>query len=119
MKNRIAGTCFVSVDGVQLELGGKVSVSLDASEKEGLAGLSGVAGFKEVPRVPYIDVEAFVPKDFPMAKLTSGEDMTITADLANGTSGVLTGAWLAGATEVDAAEGKVNLKFEGKSGKWI
>ena len=38
---------------------------------------------------------------------------------ANGTSGVLTGAWLAGATEVDAAEGKVNLKFEGKSGKWI
>ena len=119
MKNRIAGTCFVSVDGVQLELGGKVSLSLDASEKEGLAGLSGVAGYKETPRVPYIDIECFVPNDFPMSKLTSGDDMTITADLANGTSGVLSGAWLAGATEVDAAEGKTNLKFEGKSGKWI
>lgn len=119
MKNRIAGTCFVSVDGVQLELGGKISLSLDASEKEGLAGLSGVAGYKETPRVPFIDLEAFVPKDFPMAKLTAGEDMTITADLANGMSGVLSNAWLAGATEVDGAEGKTNLKFEGKSGKWI
>ena len=119
MKNRIAGTCFISVDGVQLELGGKVNVSIDSSEKEGLSGLSGVAGYKEMPRVPFIDLEAFVPKDFPMSKLNSGDDMTITADLANGSSAVLTGAWLAGAIEVDAAEGKTNLKFEGKSGKWI
>ncbi|HAW61033.1 MAG TPA: phage tail protein, partial [Pseudomonas sp.] len=26
MKNRIAGTCFVSVDGDQLELGGSLSL---------------------------------------------------------------------------------------------
>ena len=119
MKSRIAGTCFISVDGTQLELAGKISCSLDMSEKEGLSGLSGVAGYKETPRVPFIDIEVFVPKDFPMEKLSKADDMVITADLANGMTGVLSQAWQAGAKELDGAEGKMNLKFEGKDGKWI
>lgn len=119
MKNRIAGTCYVSVDGDQLELAGKCTASLDSSEKEGLSGLSGVAGYKEMPRVPFIDIEAFVPKGFPMAKIRDRDDLVITVNLANGMNGVLSESWLAGALEVDGAEGKVNIKFEGKEGKWI
>ena len=119
MKNRISGTCFISVDGDQLELAGKLTCSLDLSEKEGLSGLSGVAGYKETPRVPFIDIEVFVPKGFPMAKLSEADDMVVTAELANGMTGVLSQAWVAGAKELDAAEGKMNLKFEGKDGKWI
>lgn len=119
MKNRIAGVCFLSVDSDQLELAGKLNCSLDPAEKEGLSGLSGVAGYKETPRVPFIDIEVFVPKGFPMAKIRDRDDLVITADLANGMSGVLSEAWLAGAIELDGGEGKTNLKFEGKDGKWI
>ena len=118
MKNRIAGVCFISVGGDQLELAGKILCSLDKTEKEGLAGLSGVAGYKETPRVPFIDIEVFVPAGFPMKKLDEDE-LVITANLANGMNGVLSQAWVAGAKELDGAEGKMNLKFEGKEGKWI
>lgn len=118
MKNRIAGICYISVGSDQLELAGKILCSLDSTEKEGLAGLSGVAGHKEIPRVPYIDAEVFVPPGFPMAKLDE-DDLVITVNLANGMNGVLSQAWQAGAKELDGAEGKMNLKFEGKVGKWI
>ncbi len=119
MKNRIAGTCFVSVDGDQLELGGSLSLSLNSSEKEGLAGLSGVAGYKETPRVPFIELECFVPKGFPLAKIRDGDGLVITAELANGLTGVLSEAWLAGELAINGAEGNTSLRFEGKEGKWI
>lgn len=119
MGKRIAGVCYVKVDGEQLELEGSLTCSLDFSEKEGLAGLSGVAGYKETPVVPYIEGDFFVPPGFPLAKLRDLTDATITAELANGMTGVLSGAWLAGKVEVDAAEGKAKLKFEGVKGEWI
>lgn len=42
------------------------------------------------------------------------DDVVVTAELAIGMTGVLSQAWVAGAKELDAAEGKMNLKFEGE-----
>lgn len=116
---RIAGTCYFKIDGQQLELEAKLTVSIASVAREGQAGLSGVAGYVEKPQVPYIEGAFFVTSGFPMAtieKMTSG---TITAELGNGTTAVLSEAWFAGNIEVDAAAGTVGLKFEGLSGQWI
>ena len=118
-EKRIAGTCYLKVDGDQLELAGSINVSIQKTEKEGLSGLSGVPGYKETARVPFIEIEAFVPKGFPRKKLEGMEDATVTAELANGETAVLSGAWLAGTADVNGAEGSTNLKFEGVDGKWI
>ncbi|MCW8918909.1 MAG: phage tail tube protein [Gammaproteobacteria bacterium] len=119
MGNRIAGTCYLKVDGEQLELSGSITCSMSGAEKEGLSGLSGVAGYKETPRVPFIEVEAYVPANFPVSTLEGMDDGTVTAELANGKTAVLSGAWLAGTVDVNGAEGTTSLKFEGLDGKWI
>lgn len=119
MGKRIAGVCYVKVDGGQISVAGNVTVSIMATEKEGLSGLSGVAGFKETPRVPSIEVEAHHVPEFDMASLEAMTDGTITAELANGKTAVLSGAWLAGTVDFSASDGTGTLKFEGLEGKWI
>ncbi len=119
MANRIAGICYVKVDGEQIEVAGSVTVSISMFEKEGLSGLTGVAGYKEIPRIPSIEVEAYLIPGFPINKLEAMNNATITAELANGQVAVLSGAWLTGAIEAKAAEGTTTLKFQGLEGKWI
>lgn len=119
MADRIAGTCYVKVDGEQIEVAGSVTVSISMFEKEGLSGLTGVAGYKETPRIPFIEVEAYLVPGFPVTKLEKTNNATVTAELANGQVAVLSGAWLAGAIEAKAEEGTTTLKFQGLEGKWI
>ena len=114
--NRIAGICYVRAGAAgQIALGGSVTVSPSSIEREGKAGLSGVVGHVERPRVPYIEVEGQTIPGFSAAALEAVEDETVTAELANGSVYILRNAWLAGALEIDAAEGTYTARFEGKS----
>lgn len=119
MGKRIGGVAYIKVDGDQLELSGKLTCNIMMTEKEGQSGLSGPVGYKETPRVPTIEGDFFVPPGFPMKALESMAEGTVTAELANGMTAVLSGAWLSGTIEVDAAEGTTSLTFEGIEGKWI
>lgn len=112
-KNRIAGTAFVKHDGEQLSIAGGITVSPLKNMKEGLSGLSGVAGYKETPRVPFIEVEVFNTAAFDISAIEDKEDMTVVAELANGDVWTLRNAWLEGEPDIDGAEGSVTLKFEG------
>ncbi|WP_299377298.1 phage tail tube protein [uncultured Kiloniella sp.] len=116
MGKRIAGTAFVKVDSKQYTLAGSITVSTDEAEREGLSGLSGVAGFKETPRVPFIEGEFFATDDLSLKAIEAITDSTVTAELANGKTYVLRNAWTAGARELDGAEGTLSIKFEGISG---
>ncbi len=115
---KIAGTAYIKYDGAQLSLSGTLTVSLDTVEREGLAGLSGPAGYKETPRVPFIEAEVFGDSDWDPAALDLITDATIVAELANGKKGVLRNAWKAGASDFNAAEGTTTVRFEGMSGEW-
>lgn len=114
--SRIAGTCYIKVDGAQYTLAGSLTVSIDSVTREGLAGLSGVAGYKESPRVPYIEGEFYATEDVSIPALQAITDATVTAELANGKTYVLRNAWRAGALELNAAEGTFTLRFEGMAG---
>lgn len=117
MKKRIAGTAYVKVDGAQYSLSGSLTVSVDSVEREGKAGLSGVAGYSEMPRVPFIEGEFYLTADLSLKAVEAFTDVTVTAELANGKTYVLRNAWTAGAREANAADGTVTIRFEGMAGE--
>ena len=119
-----AGTAYLRLthegaDAVQLDLRGSWKVDLTAFEREGIAGLDGVHGYKESPRVPSAEGEVTLPKGITLDQLDDFCDGTVTLELANGTVATLRNAWTAGSREIDADEGKVGVRFEGISGEYI
>lgn len=113
MGQRIAGVCFLKVDGTQYSLRGSMEVQPTVTKREGIAGQDGVHGFKEMPQVPFIEGEFTDMGNLSMVTLAAITDSTVTAELANGTTYILANAWWAVEGKVDTVEGKVPFKFEG------
>lgn len=118
MGKRIAGTCFVKVDGEQLEVKGSLEIPLMNKTRETVMSTTGPAGFKETATAPYVKLTAIFGPDFPMEKLTEGTDMTITSELANGKVHTLSGAYVVGETPTKAEDGEIDLEFNGIKGVW-
>lgn len=113
MGKRIAGVCYLKVDGTQYALRGGLTVSPDDVEREGVAGMDGVHGYKETPRVPSIQADLTDTNGLSLSTLLAITDATITAELATGKVYVLRNAWTKGGHELDAGEGQVSVTFEG------
>jgi len=118
MAKRVAGICFVKADSAQLEVQGGVECPASDTNRETVMGSAGPAGYKETARVPYIKLTAIVTPDFPRKTLAESTDMTITAELANGTTYVLSGAYMVGEPAINGEEGTIELQFEGTKGIW-
>ena len=118
MGKRIAGTCYFKVDGEQLELSSKVEAPLTTKKRETLVSTTGVAGYKEEHRVPYLKATFFIPSGFPRAKLDESDDMSITTELANGTVYTLSGAYVVGEPSYDSEAGTAEYEFNGTKGIW-
>lgn len=118
MGRKVAGTCFVKVDGQQFEISGGVECPLSDVSREAVMGLSGVAGYKETAAKPYIKLSAVFTPDFPLELVRENTEMTITAELANGKVYTLSGAWLEGEAAAKGDDGTVDLEFAGLKGQW-
>lgn len=118
MAKRVAGICYIKVDGAQLEVSGGIEVPLVDVKRETVMGLSGPAGLKETALEPYVKVSAIVGADFPYDTLRTNTEMTVTAELANGKVYTLSGAFIKGEPSVKGDEGTVELEFGGKRGQW-
>ncbi|EBX2364004.1 phage tail protein [Salmonella enterica subsp. enterica serovar Bovismorbificans] len=113
---KIAGTCFFKVDGQQLSLTGGIEVPMNTRVRDDVVGMTGDVDYKESWRSSYVKGTFKVPKSFPVDKLTTSDQMTITAELANGMVYVLSSAWLHGEANHNAEEGTVDLEFHGEEG---
>lgn len=113
---RIAGTTFFKLDSEQLSLTGGIEVPLNTKIRDDVIGLDGSVDYKETFKAPYIKGTFKVPKGFPIDKITTSENMTATAELANGLVYVLRQAWLSGEAAFNAEEGTADLEFHGQSG---
>lgn len=114
MGQKVAGTCYVKVDGDQIVITGGVEAPMSDVKRETM-----VRGyFKEEDLVPYVAVDAVKTPNFPRAKLAAGINMTITAEFADGSVYVLSGAYLVDEAKVTGDDAKVSLKFEGIQGDW-
>ncbi len=108
-----AGTCYLKVDGAQLALQGDWKVQPNDVERTGVAGPSGVIGFTEKYVVPTIEGTLADGGGVSVQGLAAITASTVTLELVNGKTYILSGAWWAGASPVDAVEGKITVKFEG------
>jgi len=117
--NRIAGTCFVKADGKSFQLGGSWTCSVDNYEREGISGLSGVAGYSEKPRVPFFEGEFLTTSDFKLSDLEAIKSATIQCEQANGDTYMLRQAWCCGKLEVKSEDGTCTVRFEGMSGEHL
>jgi len=118
MGKRVAGTCYIKVDGTQLEVKGSVEVPLTDRKLEAVVGLNAVAGYKEEVRTPYVKLSAIFKDDFPRDTLQKGTEMTVTVELPNGKVYTLSDAFLVGEPAVKADEGETELEFNGMKGEW-
>ncbi len=118
MAKRVAGICYIKVDGEQLSVEGGVECPLMDVKRETVMALNGPAGYKETALAPYIKVSANLVPGFPLQKLRDGVAMTITAELANGTVYTLSDAWVNGEPSAKGDEGKTELEFGGLKGAW-
>ena len=113
---RIAGTCYFKIDGQQLSLTGGIEVPMNTTINDDVIGMAGDVDRKETHRAPYVKGTFKVPKEFPVKKVTTSDQMTITAELANGQVYVLSSAWLHGEANHNAEEGTADLEFHGEDG---
>lgn len=113
--NRVAGVAYCYVDGVLLPLGGEITVQVWDTEKETVTGLSGPVGYKETPKVPFIQVEVITTPELNLKAFQGVRSSTVIAELANGQTWTLRNAWSTTMPEMNGAEGTTTLRFEGKS----
>ena len=115
---RVAGICYIKVDGEQLSVEGGVECPMMDVKRETVMSLSGPAGFKETSLAPFIKVSVNLVPGFPLEKLQTNTSMTITAELANGTVYTLSDAWINGEPAAKGDDGKIELEFGGLKGQW-
>lgn len=114
MGQKVAGTCYIKVDGDQLVITGGVEVPYSDVKRETV-----VKGyFKEEDVTPFIKVDALKTPGLDRSKITKGTNMTVTAEFKDGTSYVLSGAYAVDDITFNGDDGKLSLKFEGTSGDW-
>lgn len=118
MGKRVAGICYIKVDGQQLEVSGGVEVPITDVTRETVMGSNAVAGYKETARTPFTNLSAIFRDDFPMALVREGTDMTVTTELPNGKVYTLSGAYLVGEPNAKGDDGLIDLEFQGMRGQW-
>jgi len=114
MGQAVAGTVYVKADGEQFSITGGVECPLVEVKRESI--LPGL--YKEEELTPYIKLDAVFVHAFPIDKLQTATNMTVTAEFKNGRTYILMEAYLVGETAVNGDDGKVSLEFNGVSGKW-
>lgn len=115
---RVAGTCYITVDGQELSISGNLSIPVNTVIREPVLGSGRVVGFKETPVQPQIVVDAIVESETNLEAIARGEDMTVVAELANGKVYTLSGAFLGPQSDYAPEDGTVSLTFQGIRGDW-
>ena len=111
--NRIAGRIYVRVDGQLLWARGGWKVNYAKRTREGVVGQDGVHGYLEKPALPSVEGEITDRGELSLEKLDRIENGTVTVELANGKTYVLSEAWLRSDLSIETEEGKLLVKFEG------
>ena len=113
--NLIAGVGSLTLDGSQLAIKAAMTIAPDSLEREGIAGQDRVHGYKEMPRVPYIEAELSLQHMQSVGDMILVTDSTLVAQLADGRTYALRNCWYVGKTEIATADGQWRARFEGMS----
>lgn len=117
MTNAVGGIITVRANGAQLRAKGSWTYNLGRPVRTAIVGADGVHGYREQPQVAFIEGPVTDRGDLDLTALVNMRDATITLDLANGKTVVLSQAWFAGEGSATTEEGEVSVRFEGVTGE--
>ena len=112
---RLAGIASLTIDGVQRMVAGDAKWQPSGFKRESLVGQDSVHGYSEMPRQGSISLSLRDSADLSVADIQAITNSTIVLELANGKTVVGRNMWNVEDQEVDTTEGKIDIKFEGKS----
>ena len=110
---RLGGFATITFDGNQYELKANMEVRPSSVRREGVAGQDQVHGYLENPIVPQIKGDFSTVPGLSLDTIEQMTNVTVQADLANGSSYILTSAWTVSAFAIQTQRGQVEITFEG------
>lgn len=117
---RIGGIFYLKIDGkLYVTTDGEFTYNLGKPKRQAEKnGALGVAGFSSEPQIPYVDGEIFDTKGLDVDKVLDAEDATVTLELYNGKTFVLSGAAYCGEGEF-TTKGRLKVRFEGMEAELV
>jgi hypothetical protein len=112
---RVGGIIHLKVDGAQYAAKGEFTYDLGVPKRDAVVGTDGVHGYKEEPKVAYIEGAMTDGIALDVKTICGIVDSTVTLEVANGKMIVLRNAWYAGDGAVKTGEGEMAVRFEGLS----
>lgn len=113
MGSRLGGTATLKVDGNQYALKGSLEVNPSRVKREGIAGQDYVHGYLENPIVPSIKGEFSTVPGLSTEDLELMNNVTVQADLANGSVYILAQAWTVAAYRIESQRGQLEIEWQG------
>ncbi|EMZ5861561.1 phage tail tube protein [Yersinia enterocolitica] len=113
--NRLAGTAYVTVDGLTIMVAGQFKYSPSRVKRETLTGMDGVHGYKETYNAPFISCQIRDSGGTSISDFNDQTNVNIVCELANGKTIIGSGMWSVNTQEVDSTEATADIRWEGGS----
>lgn len=117
----VAGVRNVTVGSQTVYVGDSVKVPLSDTKREVIEGLTGPAGYSEMPAKAYVEFDLVLASAVDLVALFEA-GQTVQVDFKSGRSYVFDDGVVVGdPPDFDAATGKATIRIEGAtgSGRWI
>ena len=109
------GTITLLIDGVQYALAGDFTLNPGVDKKEEIVGPDGTVGIKVTPQAAVLEGPVRDTDGLDVKKLLGLENVTVTAELANGKAWVLPNASNTSDGTMNIAEGEIPVRFVSQS----
>ena len=113
--NRLAGTCYLTVDGVSYMLAGDFAYKVSGVSRETLKGQDGIHGYSETPQPGYIAATLRDASNLSIADINGMSNATVVAELANGKTIIGRNMWTTDQQESKSSDATIEVKWEGPS----
>ncbi|EOX5557261.1 phage tail tube protein [Yersinia enterocolitica] len=113
--NRLAGTAYVTVDGITVMVAGQFKYSPSKVKRETVMGMDGIHGYKETVAAPSISCTIRDSGGVSISDFNDQTNVNIVCELANGKTIIGSGMWSVSTLLVDSTEGTVDVSWEGGS----
>lgn len=114
--NRLAGTAYVTVDGVPQQLIGSLEYSSATVTRETESGQDGVHGFSEKPKPSYIAGTFRDNGKVSLEQINAMDNVTVDVRLNNGKRVIGRNMWTVGELTSKTEKGEIEIRWEGKQG---
>ncbi len=116
---RVGGILLFKLDGQLFQVKGEWTYDIGVPKRTAVVGADGVHGFKEEPKVPFMEGALTDNDELSLEALFRFRDGTATLELANEKIIVIREAFYAGEGTVTTGEGEIATRIEGISGEEI